>query len=164
MREVLAHDDLLPASWRARRGDFVSLMTLYESNYVRLKQLVPDVRCVQGTQLSLMDNDCRLSLRLEEHAAYTTTFNLTYVFATDAGECADPDLTVRVYHDAHLAEVLACARWHRHRVLASLSNKLKSELNDRWRRNVMLNKWLEYCLDRGHRFPASPDSALPADT
>ena len=155
MSDVLAHDDLLPASWRARRGDFVSLMTVYESNYVRLKQMVPALRTLQGTHLSLIDNDCRLALRLEEQAAYTTTFNLTYVFTTEAGEFADPDLTVRVYHDAHLAEVLACARWHRHRILASLSNTLKREPNDRWRRNMMLNKWLEYCLDCGHQFPVA---------
>ena len=25
-------------------------------------------------------------------------------------------------------------------------------LDARWARNVMLNKWLEYCVDRGHRF------------
>jgi uncharacterized protein YqiB (DUF1249 family) len=24
-------------------------------------------------------------------------------------------------------------------------------LDQRWARNVMLNKWLEYCLERGHR-------------
>jgi uncharacterized protein YqiB (DUF1249 family) len=29
---------------------------------------------------------------------------------------------------------------------------LNSELDDRWRRNTMLNKWLEYCVDRGHQF------------
>jgi len=164
MSDVFTHDDLLPVSWRARRGDFVSLMTLYESNYIRLAQLVPDVRRLSGAHLSLRDDDCRLALRLEEHAAYTTTFNLTYVFETDAGEFADPDITVRVYHDARLAEVLTCARWHRHRVLASLSNTLRSELDDRWRRNVMLNKWLEYCLERGHCFDAPRIAATCADT
>jgi uncharacterized protein YqiB (DUF1249 family) len=24
-------------------------------------------------------------------------------------------------------------------------------LDERWARNMMLNKWLEYCLERGHR-------------
>ena len=156
MTDMLTHDALLPVSWRARRGDFVSLMTLYESNFIRLRQLVPALRSLTGTHLSLREDDCRLAVSVEEQAAYTTTFNLTYVFDTGSGEIADPDLTVRVYHDALLAEVLACARWHRHRVLATLGNHLKGELNDRWRRNVMLNKWLEYCLDRGHRFSAAP--------
>ena len=26
------------------------------------------------------------------------------------------------------------------------------ELHQRWTRNMMLNKWLEYCAERGHRF------------
>jgi uncharacterized protein len=26
------------------------------------------------------------------------------------------------------------------------------ELDQRWARNTMLNKWLEYCIDRGHGF------------
>ena len=28
------------------------------------------------------------------------------------------------------------------------------ELDQRWARNTMLNKWLEYCTDRGHGFRA----------
>ena len=27
-------------------------------------------------------------------------------------------------------------------------------LGPRWSRNMLLNKWLEYCVDRGHRFGA----------
>ena len=30
---------------------------------------------------------------------------------------------------------------------------LERELDQRWARNTMLNKWLEYCVERGHRFP-----------
>ena len=28
-------------------------------------------------------------------------------------------------------------------------------LGRRWARNVLLNKWLEYCAERGHRFDAT---------
>lgn len=152
MQNALANDDLLPVSWRSRRGDFVSLMTLYESNFVRLKRLIPALRQLHGAHQSQVQGDCRLSLRIEEHAAYTTTFNLTYLFDTGAGEFADPDLQVRVYHDARLAEVLDCARQPRHRVLASLRTNLRGQINERWQRNIMLNKWLDYCVDCGHVF------------
>lgn len=145
-------DELLPVSWRSRRGDFVSLMTLYESNYVRLRRLVPHIADLAGEQISTVANDCPLFLRLEERGRYTTTFTLTYLFDTPAGQIADPDLQVRVYHDARLAEVLSCARWHRHQVLATIKNHLYCQLGDRWLRNVMLNKWLDYCVERGHCF------------
>lgn len=147
-----SRDELLPVSWRSRRGDFVSLMTLYESNYVRLRRLAPALNAIEGAMTSTVAGDCPLHLRIEERGPYTTTFTLTYLFDSPAGQFADPDLQVRVYHDARLAEVLSCARWHRHEVLASIKSDLYCQLGDRWLRNVMLNKWLDYCVERGHLF------------
>jgi uncharacterized protein YqiB (DUF1249 family) len=150
-----SNDELLPVSWRSRRGDFVSLMTLYESNYVRLRRLVPEVQTIEGAFTSNVATDCPLHLRIEERGRYTTTLTLTYLFETGVGQIADPDLQVRIYHDARVAEVLSCARWHRHEVLATIKNHLYCQLGDRWLRNVMLNKWLDYCVERGHRFTAT---------
>ncbi len=143
---------LLPVSWRSRPGDFVSLMTLYESNYLRLCEWLPQLADMHGEYLSAPSNDCPLYCRIEEHSRYTTTFSLTYRFDTGVGIISDPDLQVRVYYDAHMAEVLSCARWHQHGVLTSIKSSLRAQLNDRWLRNMMLNKWLEYCMERGHRF------------
>src|SRR5690606_33119920 len=36
------------------------------------------------------------------------------------------------------------------------------ELDQRWARNMMLNKWLEYCLERGHRFTPATRVAASA--
>jgi uncharacterized protein YqiB (DUF1249 family) len=146
-----SHDQLLPVCWNSRPGDFVSLMTLYESNYIGLLRLVPGLRSLTGAQVSVIDQDCPLTMRVLERGPYTTTFALTYQFETGAGVIADPDLQVRAYHDAGMAEVLACARWHRHEVLAAIKSALFVQLGDRWLRNVMLNKWIDYCLTRGHQ-------------
>ncbi len=89
-------------------------------------------------------------------AATRRLCRLTYVFDDAGAPLADPDLQIRVYHDARLAEVQACARWHRHSMLEALRSHLARELGDRWLRNVMLNKWLDYCVERGHRFPGPP--------
>jgi hypothetical protein len=46
---------------------------------------------------------------------------------------------------------------HHHELFRRLASEFRSELDSRWARNVMLNKWLEYCLDRSHTFgPAAP--------
>ena len=42
---------------------------------------------------------------------------------------------------------------HYHAALQRFRNGLERELDQRWARNTMLNKWLEYCAERGHRFP-----------
>ncbi len=144
-------DQWCTTSWRARPGSFVSLMTLYESNFVRLGWLVRDLRAVTAATVSKVDSDCDLHLTPLELSRYTSVFRLTYEFDEPAG-VRDPDLEVCVYHDARLAEVRSFAGFHRHPRLSKLHSALNRELDQRWTRNMMLNKWLEYCAERGHHF------------
>lgn len=152
---MVTTDHLCAISWRARPGSFVSLMTLYESNYIRLGWILPDVRAIEGRQVSRAPNDVGLHLEVIDRSRYTTTLNLSYVLSSDAGPVVTPDLQVRVYHDARLAEACDSAQSHRHDALKRLRAALWRELDERWSRNVLLNKWLEYCAERGHRFPAA---------
>lgn len=145
-------DQLCRTSWRARAGSFVSLMTLYESNFVRLGWLVGDLRAVAAGSVSRVPSDCDLHLTPLELAPYTSVFRLTYQFEGEGAPVRDPDLEVCVYHDARLAEVRSFRGFQRHAQLARLQSELKRELDQRWSRNMMLNKWLEYCAERGHRF------------
>ena len=152
-------DSLCVTSWRARPVSFVSLMTLYESNYVRLRGLVGDVRALSGRRISRAPGDCDLHLDTVEHSPYTSIFRLTYLFDDPAAGVADPDLEVRVYHDARLAEASRCGQWACHPGLASIRSRVSMALGERWLRNMLLNKWLDYCLDRGHRFTPPPAEA-----
>jgi uncharacterized protein len=145
-------DQWCATSWRARPGSFVSLMTLYESNFVRLGWLVDDLRQVKAQRVSTVSADCDLHLTPLELSRYTSVFRLTYEFESDGSRLRDPDLEVCVYHDARLAEVRSFRGFHRHPQLSRLQSGLKSELDQRWARNMMLNKWLEYCAERGHHF------------
>jgi uncharacterized protein YqiB (DUF1249 family) len=154
-------DSLCVTSWRARPVSFVSLMTLYESNYIRLRALVGDVRGLAGRSVSRVHGDLDLHLEALEHSPYTSFLRLTYFFADDAGApVAEPDLEVRVYHDARLAEASRCSRQVRHPGLASLQDGLPAALGERWRRNMLLNKWLDYCAERGHRIHSGAGVAV----
>jgi len=148
-------DHLCAVSWRARPGSFVSLMTLYESNYIRLGWLASDVRRLPNLNLSHVAGDCDLRLVLLERGPYTSTFQLTYLFADGPRTVEDPALEVRVYHDARLAEARGTLTRPVHEALRTIHDRTLRETahrDARWARNVMLNKWLEYCSDRGHRF------------
>jgi len=149
-------DHLCAISWRARPGSFVSLMTLYESNYIRLGWILPEAHAVEGRHVSVTRNDPSLHLEVVERCRYTTMLNLSYVLASESGPVVAPDLQVRVYHDARLAEACDSAPSHRHEGLDRMRTELRRELDERWARNVLLNKWLEYCADRGHRFRVAP--------
>jgi uncharacterized protein YqiB (DUF1249 family) len=158
-------DSIVSIPRMTRPGSFAALMTLYESNYVRLGWLLPDVRSAEPEQSSIVPGDLPLYLTVLERTRYTTTLCMTYYFDEDGLRIADPDLQVRVYHDARLAEAMACTHHHRHAALREFDTGPGVELNRRWARNVMLNKWLEYCADRGHRFTVSrPEAQAVANT
>jgi uncharacterized protein len=150
----MVSDDLCAVSWRARPGSFVGLMTLYESNYIRLGWLAGDLRTLDGEHRSRVTGDCELKLTLLERGPYTTMLSLTYAFGAERGFPDAPDLDIRVYHDARVAEASgfgkSSGRASGGKALAAPAERL----GPRWSRNMLLNKWLEYCVDRGHRFGA----------
>ena|SRR5579871_1156343 len=152
---MLIDDTLAVVSWRARPRSFVALMGLYESNYIRLSWLTGPLRDLTGTHRSIVAGDCDLLLTITERSPYTSTLNLTYLLPQQDGTISTPDMRVRVYHDAHLVEAQAWAGTHSQSVLRALRRHAERELDQRWARNVMLNKWLEYCVERGHRFSAA---------
>jgi hypothetical protein len=77
---------------------------------------------------------------------------LTYLFPEEGGLVADPDLAVRLYLDARVAEVAGWADFHRHDRLSRLAREYGRELDRRWARNMVLSKWLDYLLDNGHSY------------
>jgi uncharacterized protein YqiB (DUF1249 family) len=125
----------------AKPRSFVGLMALYESNYLRLLRLMPEVARLDG---------CDLHVEILERCKYTVTLSLTYHLETDDGLLIDPDMTVRVYLDGQLAEVLAIGERQVHTALRRLVREHRDELDRRWRRNVVLNKWLDYLSEQGH--------------
>ncbi len=147
----MLNDALTQVSWRARPRSFVALMSLYESNYIRLGWLAGDLRRLQGVYRSCRPGDCDLLLTVIEQCAYTSILELTYELRQDSALVRCPDLRVRVYHDARLVEA---EQRGEHTVEPTLKVPAcaERELRQRWVRNMMLNKWLEYCAERGHRF------------
>lgn len=129
---------------------FVGLMALYESNYLRLLRLLPELERLDGCFRSRVAGDCDLHVEILERSRYTVTLSLTYHLETDDGLLTDPDMTVRAYLDGSLAEATEIGRQQRHTALEQLVRQHRQELDRRWRRNVILNKWLEYLSDQGH--------------
>ncbi len=133
-----------------RPKSFVGLMALYESNFLRLLRLIPEIDRVDGCFRSRVAGDCDLHMEIIERCRYTVTLSLTYHLPTDDGLLIDPDMMVRVYLDGQQAEVLSIGKQQRHQALRRLVFEHRTELDRRWRCNIVLNKWLEYLSDQGH--------------
>jgi uncharacterized protein YqiB (DUF1249 family) len=129
---------------------FVGLMALYESNYLRLLNLIPELDRIDGCFRSRVAGECDLYVEILERCKYTITLSLTYKFATDDGVVSDPDMQIRAYLDGQLAEVLTLCGDLRHAELRRLVRAHRQDLDERWKRNVILNKWLEYLIEQGH--------------
>jgi uncharacterized protein YqiB (DUF1249 family) len=157
MSHAAGNETLLPASWRARPRGFAALMSLYESNYLRLTRIAGDPARLRGERVSRVAGACDLKLTVLEQCPYTTTLGLTHLFHDPAAVGPElrtlltyPDVRVRVYTDARMAQA---QHWPADQPEPCASHPLQAEreLEQRWLHNNMLNKWLEYCLDLGHR-------------
>ena len=139
--------------------DLADLMSVYECNYIRLRQLIPDFESLADHCVSRVTGALDLHLRVIERSKYTTTLKLTYLFADELGRFPAPDLQVRFYHDARLAEVLSCGRKRGRRTAWYDRNRMRYSLDERWHINRFLQKWLGYCLRQGHRYVADDKAA-----
>jgi len=129
---------------------FGNLMELYEQNYVLLRLLIPDLKTANtGARVSRVAECLPLYMHLSEQSPYTSTLRLTYRFVGSSGKTlratAEPDLMLRVYHDARTAEVVSGHIHGQRRV-----ERKTRGLDNSWQLNRFLYKWLKYLRHRGH--------------
>jgi hypothetical protein len=129
-----------------------SLLDLQECSYRRLLRLAPDLARLQGTAVSRVAGAMDLYLTLVERQRYTTTLSLTYRFPCAEGCLWEPNVNVRVYHDARLAEAVSYSRRHPPRNAPCRRRPVPTELETKWETNRFLQRWLGYCLRQGHLF------------
>jgi hypothetical protein len=125
-----------------------ALLELYERNYLLLEQLVPELDLPYAQAVSTSSSDLPLHLIVLERDRYTCSFRLTY----EIDGHHEPDMWVKVYQDARLAESLHCAA--RPRWLAEVDSdpQVAKYLGEQWARNLTMHKWLQYLLEHGHGF------------
>ena len=132
------------------------LMALYEENYIRLRTLVPRPRDLDSHAVSRVAGCVDLHVEIVELSRYTSTLRLTYVFDDGEARRREPDLYVRMHHDARTAEAMSL-----HLPRGRYRFDARRTLKRSWERNRFLHRWLGYCLHRGHRFEVS-ESPLEA--
>lgn len=145
---------------RFQTHDLAALIALYESNYVRMMKLAPDLTEIKGAVVSRVAGALDLFLSVEERFKYTTTLKLTYRFRDGEEFSLEPNARICVYHDVRCAELISHCRRRRARGVLGLKNGRTAELERRWEMNRFLLKWLRFCTHQGHLFLAC--TAAPA--
>ncbi len=132
--------------------NLAGLMALYESNYLRLRRLAPDLERLGETNLSTVEGAMDLHLRVMERFKYTTEIILTYSFSGPIDPILEPNVRIRVYHDAHVVEAMSATLRYLHRSNRCHRGAVPTELEKRWEVNRFLQRWLGYCGRQGHLF------------
>ena len=143
--------------------DLSGQLALCEANYLRLMKLLPELRNRDEREFALPMHkqegkaELRVLITVEERAPYTTTVSVSHPDAHALGNLAGlsrqalmmPDLQVRLYHDASMAEVLS---WHKHRGIKArydYPNDQMYQRDEKAQLNKFLGEWLSFCLDQG---------------
>jgi len=124
------------------------LMDLCDENYRHLMRLAPGVRRMRGRSASRVEKGMDLHMEVLEQTPYTTLVHLTYYFPHAEGELPDPDARLRIYHDSRQVEVLDL----RQQACKLGGSGKPPGLEQKWKVNIFLAKWLAFCLQQGHYF------------
>lgn len=131
----------------AEPNSFVGLMTLYESNYIKLNHLFPNIKQYDDDRSikSPFGNDIQLGVN--KKTKYTMIISMTYSFEESEIIEYEPNLTIKIYFDSRSAEVIGIGKLSKKSKLRDITYQNKNIINQLWRRNIILNKWLDYIID-----------------
>lgn len=135
--------------------DLAAQMAECEANYARIMQLMPDMAELELRQFVVGVGDGKQQFRIAvtERCKYTTMVDISrQLLVGEEGSrpwTAAPSFSLRVYHDARMAEVVA---FNQHRQLLAkydYPNDKMYQRDEKFQLNAFLGEWLSYCLKYG---------------
>ncbi|MEZ8355138.1 DUF1249 family protein [Vibrio splendidus] len=126
--------------------DLAELMRVYETNYAKLNALLPvghevgGVRCYQAVNMVYQ-------LTVNEVTKYTTLIDICQSDAMPVFPL--PKMSVRLYHDARVAEVCASGDFSRVKAKYDYPNTKLLQKDEKFQLNKFLGEWLTFCLKTG---------------
>lgn len=130
--------------------DLAADMAECEANYARLARLLPGDELPSRT---FGVGHAQMSIDVVERCPYTTTLQISqrpqWPLAPNVFSTVDARLTVRVYHDARLAEVVEFASRRRVQPRYDYPNPGMHQPDEKSQWNRFLGEWLSHCLQHG---------------
>ncbi|WP_323846665.1 DUF1249 domain-containing protein [Microbulbifer magnicolonia] len=131
------------------RVDLPSYHADCDANYLRLCKLLPELASRRRWRYQMPHG--ALELAVVERSRYTTEVRLSAEAADGERRwLAPPQITVRLYHDARMAEVVAVdGRGPLGGVDQAYPNPRMQRADERQQANRFLGEWLGHCLANG---------------
>lgn len=136
----------------AYRVDLSALQAACEANYWRLMRLLPSMRNPAALRRVAFSQGEQaqgaLVVEVQENSPYTTTLSLRQ--EQPLPWLPVPQMEVRVYHDARMAEVTVAQAQRHFRGLYPYPNPQMHQPDEKTQLNLFLGEWLGHCLTCGH--------------
>ncbi|WP_086013240.1 DUF1249 family protein [Serratia sp. M24T3] len=127
--------------------DFPEMMRLCETNFAQLRRLLPRNDEV-GQTVTYQVTNATYQLKILESTRYTSLVEIKQTVPA-VSYWSLPSMSVRLYHDAMVAEVCASQQIFRFKARYDYPNKKLHQRDEKHQINQFLADWLRYCLAHG---------------
>ncbi|WP_151705215.1 DUF1249 domain-containing protein [Nitrincola alkalilacustris] len=131
--------------------DLTRQMAQCQINYARIMKLLPDFESCDEREfrVGIVQQQAVVRIEIDERFRYTSTLLLSYVHESDSRWLEAPQLIVRLYHDARMAEVICLKRRRQLSGVYPYPNGEMHQPDEKQQLNQYLGEWLNLCLDHG---------------
>jgi len=137
--------------------NLVSLMTLCANNYMLLLKVLASKTALGESRHFFISDFLSYNVTIKEVTRYTSVVSfeqeiLSTSFKNVPGIVASalhPRMTIRLYHDARMAEVLSTQDIRQVKPRYSYPNSQMHQQDEKQQTNQFLNEWLHLCLRLG---------------
>ena len=136
-----------------------------EANYARIMQLLPEIDYVDQREfgVALPDGESILfCIDITERCKYTTMLDIYQQPGTETANpwSPTPCFSLRVYHDAKMAEVTSFDNQQALRASYDYPNAKMFQRDEKTQLNKFLGEWLRHCLNYGHVLDEPGESVM----
>ena len=121
-------------------------MWFFERNYAFLREIFPEIIELNSETLIYRDNLKNVKIHCLEVSRYTTLISLSLTF-TECPQIAPVEMTIRLYHDAEVADVISYQNISR-LVAPYFSEEKDTDQNHKRQANILLYELLSGCAKK----------------
>jgi uncharacterized protein len=123
-------------------------LALCERNYAQLNRYLAEDSTVGQSSIMQVSAQHQYRISITELARFTTTLQIELLDAKH--DYFRPNFVVRLYHDAQVAEVLACQQVSRFKARYDYPNMDMLQPDEKRQINLLLRDWLKLCAGQGY--------------
>jgi uncharacterized protein len=146
--------------------DISGFISLCDSNYAKLMKLLPAFESKDRQCFGLARGDYELgviTIEVTERCKYTTTLKLRQGFSSARSLLNEPEMDVRLYHDATMAEVMSFQQMGKFRGSYDYPNEHMHQKDEKALCNQFLSDWLSYCLRYGYATETQKEACIATE-